>query len=404
MKVVNPGGYGDVKELDIELDGNDIVQSVITANIYMDVFSTNWTAVLEIDDTRNLLDTLPIKHGSTVTIFVETKNDSETDGTKNYTFRVAGIIEKSMQNQYEMTYKIICVDEDMIINSMTRVSKSYEGKISEIAQKVIEEELGASVEVQPASDNWLHCIAPNSSPFNFANWVIKMGEPSGMKGLDYILYQSDRGEYKIHSFEWMYESNDSGITFKQLPSDQMEHGSPIDDYALCFSHFETTHYDNTKLQHGGYYKSKTVTYDVIKKKWEEEEYTNDIIENKDWDSIYETAPSQVYFYPKHKGMSDINDTDVDEPEAWSAKRRCSLQAMDKEKLIIQLPGSAKCWEWIGKNCEVELPIHEDITDDKYDQHRAGKYVVTAIAQFIKKDSFVLNLELMKRELEKSDED
>ena len=401
MKVVNPGGYGDVKELEIEIDGNDIVQSVITANVYMDVFSTNWTAVLEIDDTRNLLDTLPIKHGSEVTILVETKNDSPTDGVKEYTFKVAGITNKVMQNQYEMTYNLVCVDEHFIKNSMKKVSKSYDGIITGIAQTVIEEELGGTVaEISPGCSTPLHCIAPNESPFTFVNWMLKMAQPSGMKGLDYLIYQTDLGEYKIHSFEWMYESNSSGMTFKQLPSDQMEGGTPIEDYCVCFSTFSFTHYDSTKLQHGGYYKSRTTTYDIIKKKWEEEDYTNDIITKKDWESIYEEEPSQIYFYPKHRGMSDINDTDVDNPTEWSAKRRCSIQSMDKEKLIIQLPGSVRSWEWIGKNCEVELPIHEDITDDKYDQHRAGKYVVTAIAQIIKKDSFVLNLELMKRELEK----
>ena len=72
MITENPSSPGDLKKFVVMLNGNDVTASVISFDIFQDIFSPTWSAKFFFEDTMNLLATLPIKAGMEITAKIET--------------------------------------------------------------------------------------------------------------------------------------------------------------------------------------------------------------------------------------------------------------------------------------------------------------------------------------------
>ena len=209
-------------------------------------------------------------------------------------------------------------------------------------------------------------------------------------------------------FEHLYSSRSesSGIKFLQKPANFRENGDYVDDYSVAVIKFEVEHSDGVMNMASGFYKNKKLSYDIINKKWEEKEFTygDDCPEdatNKPWkESIFEeSADVNISFVPKHPGMHS-SPTYLDQQDVWEPSRKSAIQKMNQERLFIQIPGSVGTWKMVGKNCEFDLPSHQDIDEEeKLDKYRKGRYLVVAVAHLITKQSYITNLELVKKRLE-----
>lgn len=396
-----PFNPGDVKKFVVKVNGQDVSDAVISADVYADIFTPVWTAQVFFDDTANLLTRLNIKAGSKISIHFETDFDGMIgDGEKTYEMVVYRIGDKARINHAQQKYTVFAADEMLFKSQKARVRQSFKDKkANDIAQTIVEEYMGARL-TGDNTDETMSVVIPNWSPINACSWLSKIAMHK--KTADFCFYQEDAGKMAFRSFEKMY-TDASGPTFVQRPAGVKSQGDYAQDFTVQVAQYHWEHFDGARAQAAGMYTSKTVSFDFVNKRWGESvfKFGDDCAadaQGKNFEGDLEGPESNVSFTPKHPGMYEYA-SHLDTATDWIPSRKSSVQKMDGEKLVIQIPGSAGAWRWLGKGCRVDLPSEDSLSEDKLDPKRRGKYVVVAICQNIKKSAAATNIELVKKRLE-----
>lgn len=403
------GRYGDLKKFVVTIDGKDVSDAVMAAQVFQDIFTPTWSCQINFNDTANLLMTLPIKVGSLVTIDIATENDGPGDGEKEFQFTIYRIGDKQFQNHMQQTYTVFCADSAFLSNQTKRVQRAYSNmKSTDAVEQLVTQYFdGGSVDTVP-SDNAIHVIVPNWTPFITASWLVKVAVKDG--AADYVFFQRDNNEWVMKPSEFLYsdDSESTGVTFQQAPAELKNNGEYAYDYSVNILDYQFDHFDGVANLSSGYYKNTLASYDLINKSWNTKVFTygdDSPLDKamKTWDNTVFSDGAEnanISFMPKHPGMSKYQ-TVVDNADVWQTSRKSAVQKLDQEKLLIQTPGNAGSYQWIGKNCQVKLPSHEDMSGETYDKQRSGRYLIVAIAHMINKDSYVTNFECVKKRLEES---
>lgn len=403
MKVIQSGSPSDVKKLKVKIDGQDVTPMVIRIRIYQDIFLPAWSAIVTFEDDRNLMMILPIKPGSKLTVEVETKVDGIFDGSKVYNFLIYGHGNKQFLGQMHYAYDLYCATNSFLVNQNNRVQKAYIKKYPEdIVADVCTEYLSGALTKVDKSDEKYDIIIPNWSPFISNWWAAKVAIIQGRS--DYVFFMNDHDMYTFKSIEKMFNEDDSGITFKQRPTNiRQDKKEIVPDYCPMITKYHTDHYNAVGNLKMGYYVTKMNSFNMIEKKWEEKlfSYGDDLPpdkEKKPWD-IYDSAVnSNVSFMPKHPGLHEDQTID-DQVSTWHTSRKSNIMKLDQNKMLIQVAGGANTWQMLGKFCRVELPTQEDWSGEKQDKFLKGKHLITHIMHHITSDQYNTNFELCKKRLE-----
>lgn len=408
--IIDKGGmFGDLKKFIVTCNGEDISQTVGKVELYQDIFLPSWTARIHVSDSNNMLMLLPVKPGVEVTIEVETKCGSEIgDGTKKFTMYVFSISDRQFQNQRHCTYIINVASKSFLINQSKRLSKAFsKKKVEKIVEEIVSENLGGSIDKKEETDQEYHVIIPNWSPYTAIQWCTKLAIKDG--AADFMFFMKDEDKYWFKPIEKLYTDEKTGVTFELKPTNMRNEAGDFDtDYCKMISSYHFDHYEGLSNLAAGYYKNKLLSYDVINKKWESKLFSfgDDISEDKEkkpWDSeIFDNADdASVSFMPKHPGLHE-NPTMDDTLTTWHPSRKTNLLKLNQDRLIIQVPGGVKLWEFLGKSCEVDLPSQQDVEEGKeFDEQFKGSYLVVAVAHFFGKDAYMANLELVKKRHERT---
>lgn len=404
MKVEKAGTHGDIKRLTVTIDGEDVTQYILQTRIFQDIFTPCWSAILTVEDSANLLMRLPIRPGSEVSVSVETEVQSTFDGNKTYNFIIYKLGNKIFKGQMHQQYDLYCASKGFLTNQTVRIQKTFSNMKPEAAvEKICSEFLGGSLAKKDESDVNYHVIIPNWTPYVAAWWFAKLALKENRS--DYVFFMKDFDQYWFKSIEELFTNEDSGVTYTQKPSNMRnETGDFEDDYCLMITKYHNFHYDGMGNLGAGYYKSKLLSYDVINKKWESKVFTfgDDIqkdAEKKPWDIFDQAENANVSFLPKHPGLH-ANPTIDDQVTNWHVSRKSRLLVLEQNKLQIQHPGGARCWEMLGEKCGVELPSQQDQDPGEvYDKYFKGDYLVSHVMHDIKANFYTCNLELLKIRLE-----
>lgn len=407
MIINDAGKPGDLRKLIILVDDMDVTEAVVSAHIFQDMFAPVNTAVLNFNDTNNLLMNLPIQPGSRLQIELATDFGSDVgDGEQSWDFVIYRIADRQMENSKQMTYSVYAADRSMFRNQSTRVRKSFSGKkVSDIVKSIYSEHLQATVDVED-TDNTTHVVVPGWTPFYTAAWCQRVALKNG--AADYVLFQNPDQSYSFKTYETLFSSDDekSDITFIVRPTNiRDKSGNSLYDHAVTINKYFFEHFDALTNLAGGFYKSQLVRYDMIEKKWETKDFTlgDDSPDDKeaytyDADIFGSSGESNISFLPMHKGIAS-KPTHLDDADSWLLSRKSALQKFSQEKLVIQLIGSARSAEWFGKNCMVDVPAQDFESEEEFDVQRRGRYLITAVAHMINKTAYVINCELVKKRLE-----
>jgi hypothetical protein len=403
MKVTKSGNFNDIKNFTVFLDGEDITTYINTVKIYQDIFVPCWSAIVMVEDSANLIMRLPIKPGSSISITIETQTESILDGNKTYNFIIYRMGEKLFKGQMHYQYKLYCASKGFLTNQTNRISKTYSNmKPESVVSNICSEFLGGSLSKSDSSDVNYHVIIPNWTPYVAGWWCAKLALKQDRS--DYVFFMNDFDKYWFRSIEELYKNEPSNITFKQKPTSfRAQSGDFEDDYGIMLTKYYTFDYDAMGNLGTGYYKTKLLSYDAISKKWESKTFSfgDDLAEDKEkkpWEIYDQAENANISFLPKHPGLH-ANQTIDDQVTRWHVSRKSNLMKLEQNKLQIQIPGGAKVWELLGRNCDVELPSHQDIEKDEvYDKYFKGKYLISHICQVITPSTITVNMELIKKRL------
>lgn len=387
---------GDIRLLEIKIDGKDVSAAVHDCQLYFDLIGGMWTAKLYFDDSTNLLSSLPIKSGAVVKVKASTKFESVGDDTKEFNYVVYNITDKVEQSHMHYTYVVHCACPAFLVDQKRRVYKFYEGNAGEAIDAIASEFLGASIGDTRTPDGNVRFITPSWTPLSTIAWAAKWAMYDGKA--DYMFFQSDNDTFDFMPVSVMYEKRNSGIKFIQRPAGIRERGEYKDDPATTFIAFQQAPYDALKAGLNGYFASTNMTFDFVKKTWKEEKFVYGDSEGgeNEFDGMEEAHMS---FTPSHDVMYEGKENIFATFKDWTGSRRAELMRLDREKLFIQTPCAVGGWKWLGHYAKVDLPSMEDMTSDQYDKERKGKYLITAVALMLNKADAVTNYELVKLTLE-----
>ena len=113
----------------------DLDSKVIGFQIYENMFSQSLIASMTIIDNSNMVMKLPIIGQEYIILKIENPGIGEIDFTKNV-FSVTNVkVRQDVSNDTQL-YDISLVSTESLRNSRTRVSKSYNGSVSDIVTSI----------------------------------------------------------------------------------------------------------------------------------------------------------------------------------------------------------------------------------------------------------------------------
>lgn len=370
---------GDLKERKITVGGKDISAHVLNVVIVENLFEFTWSATLFINDTNNLLINAKIFPGEEVKIKIATShNNSSTDGSKEFKFRISRISGREFKNENQQSYVVDCVDETYLINSTLKVYETFEDLPDTVIAQKMAEKVGIDVELEENEKRITHQFL-GASPFSGVAQMMKSAEPG-----DYVFFQSDSdGKFTLKKLETLYKEGPVATLFMRPKGIT---GMEVSDSMFVFSKY-TIRDSNVLLDNGLGVNGATLNqFDFINKM------------NIRYE-IGDSPQSNIGFVPFHEGSTDKAETQNQSASTWFFDRKLFLSKIENNVLTVQLPGGAKEWEWIGKTVKVELPSQQTLNKNLlFDPDLKGKYLVSGVTHNIGNHDYVVNLELLKYEL------
>lgn len=390
------------EKIQITIDGDDITDSWTSIKIYQSIDSPTWSCELNLMDSKNLIENLPILHGSNLKILISTKDNCPTDDTIEFSFYIYNIGNKFSNNQNVETYTIKGVHKMFLLNNTIRINKKFKNSvITDSIQEIVSESFpDVSIDCPIPSEDTADSLICNWTPFISIGWLLKQAHKDNIA--DYLFFQSDLNDFTLGSIKSMYKDDSNKL--EEIITYKVQNTGNSDPYNIIKHVWD--HVDVQQNLQNGYYKSTVTSYDFLNKNWQETVHVNESEELKNegkakqWnDELFDNSEkAAIAFIPKMPNSFE-GKTGYDQSDKWVASRKACLQRLDSEKFSAQLKGSVGTYKWLGKHIYIDLPSNDINGSDFYSRFRKGYYLTSAIVHYITPSMYLNNFEFVKMELE-----
>ena len=218
MAGINFAGEFKVEEAKLHTaSGNvtDISKLLITVDLFENIFEKQMSGSITINDTNALDLNLPITGHDYITLKISTPG---LDGKgQNIDFTNSPLIVYRIGTKQEMGGKanlveISVITKDALRNHRMRVSNAYTGTCSEIAEKILRNEVRTKRDlfIEPSMGN-RNVIVPNQRPYEFLQRLAAEAISEEGNSPHYVFYENTKGIH-FRSLQSMY-SQDSKQSF-----------------------------------------------------------------------------------------------------------------------------------------------------------------------------------------------
>jgi hypothetical protein len=395
----------DYDQIIINIDGVDVSGIVGQTEIYQDIFAPVWSCTVVFLDTQNQLMNLPIKPGSEIEIILETSAPKPCQGKVTFNFVAFKISDRELIKQETYTYMVHGISKEYFDDQRKRVSKYYNGTADSIAKKIISDSGIGKITDASVDSNKYDVIIPNLSPFTAIEWLTTFTKTPNA-GADFCFYQLADDKFAFNSIEDMFNDK-SDFKLKQLAPDVKINSEEKEDSYISIQQYQIiSQIDALPNFEMGFFGSKTVSHDIINKKFTESEYKygDDLAVDKTFapfsgDVFDDAGNANISFVPLHGEVAEKAIVPNETHKNWKGSRKASVMKLETNRLIVDIPGHACLYDQLGRTIEVELPSHQDVTLEKHDEYMKGDYLVTAIRHIIGKE-YTIFMELSKKRMSK----
>jgi hypothetical protein len=400
----------------------NVANQVIGIQIFEDIFSPFITGTLIIKDSLDLLNVFPFSGEEYLTLRISTPSLKEGSIEGNfYIFKMAN---REIVGDRAVVYELHFMTQESVVDLNKRVSRSFSGKPSEIATKLLtDKDVGLqttrNVNIED-SKNEIKFISNFWSPVRCLNYLCDHALNKNQSPT--YLFFENRAGFNFVSLEELYinEFIVEEFTYDNYVRDKTSKGGDaknlVQDYKRIRRLAVPVVYDYVDRVRGGMLGSKQYSFDIISK--------NVAITNYDMLEDFEkTAHTNLHPYVtkdvpfrynakivNHQRHFDNFTGFGDSSNAKFLQKRIALmKATDAGKLEITVPGRTQYT--VGQKILIQVdkmePDSGEKTDDTLDRMLSGAYIIGAINHFIDrekhecvmevfKDSLFLNLEDEKR--------
>jgi len=400
----------------------NVANQVIGIQIFEDIFSPFITGTLIIKDSLDLLNVFPFSGEEYLTLRISTPSLKE--GSIEGNFYIFKMSNREIVGDRAVVYELHFMTQEAVVDLNKRVSRSFSGKPSEIATKLLtDKEVGLqttrNINIED-SKNEIKFISNFWSPVRCLNYLCDHALNKNQSPT-YVFFENRAG-FNFVSLEELYinEFIVEEFTYDNYVRDKKSNGDDaknlVQDYKRIRRLAVPTVYDYVDRVRGGMLVSKQYSFDIISKNVAITNY--DMLEDFEKTShtnLYPYVTKDIPFRYNAKIINHQRHFDNftgfgDSSNAKFLQKRIALmKATDAGKLEITVPGRTQYT--VGQKVLIQVdkmePDSGDKTDDTVDRMLSGAYIIGAINHFIDrekhecvmevfKDSLFLNLEDEKR--------
>ena len=316
--------------------GVDVKEGLSSFAFYENIMSNHLTALVKVTDSGNsiekdgkrvsMMEGLPIRGGEEIRFDIEDSNKNKLKGELYLNKMMDGA-----QTTKSDSFTIQCVSKESFTNEMTRVTKRYEGKISENVTKILQEIMEADFKPENIEEtsNSYNFIGNDRKPFYVCTWLATKGIPTENVGKTggFFFYQTQDGM----NFKSVDNLLDQDVKKKYVSNDSDALPQGYDDKILNYDMNRSVDLgSNLSL---GAYNNRTLYFDPYQFK-----YTH-----KDFNITEQEGV-------KHAGGSE-DDFDFINPVFTESTTRLMTAILDLGTLPTGADGKAQLERWASNKEE-----------------------------------------------------
>lgn len=398
--------FKEFKVVSLNGQSANIINQVVSIEIYEDVFSSFISMSAVIKESVDLINLFPFCGEEYVDLNVVTPGMTIPIKGRFYIYKIT---DRIYTGEKEVAYTLKCLSVEYLSDTNIKLNKSYQGNISQIAFRLIGKD-GLNTSKNINLDN-----TKNSIKFTTNYW-------SPVKCLSYI---SSKAVSENNSPSFLFFENRSGFNFKSINlmlKDKVYQSFVKDNYSRDVGATSLSSYRNIEEDYKrilnisipvlsdymkniqtGQLKSKLISYDILTKKYKVKDYSVkkdnfpfNLLNDNPLYSKYSIAnsSSSIILSNKHYGLYDSY---ADTSNSKTIQKRLSFfENLKKFKVHVTVAGRTDYT--VGQIVDLTIPKVAQITseDSNYkDLMMSGKYLVTAISHTINRENHSCVLELVK---------
>ncbi len=404
----------------------DLLDSLVTFNMYESLYKKHIKVELTINDSTNIPFHAPILGEEYLNFRFNTKSAGRSGEIWPGNMYTVKITDRHITKDRQQLYILHFVSQQAMHSMNSTVSRSFNAKpISDIVESIYYDYLydGSSNDITVEPTLGLeNVVIPNLKPLEAIDWLSKRA--LNKNNVPNYLFWESNGETYFESLDSLLSKRtEQKFFYNPISSDSTKLVSlsngviEIDDLQILDGFNVATNVTD------GYYASKLVTHDIVTKKIEESTYSLDKIYNGDINhtdpympisesetdftpndrhtfaplnkqssndgvSIQSYYDSNVHVYPKHNQLfsrtaGELYNNNVEE---WLLQRKTLITSLDQIKLQVSCAGVAGLQ--VGHIIEIAVPSPQKVlktpkgtisnVGDLNDFYLSGKYLVTSL--------------------------
>lgn len=414
MPRVSEAGKVEIEKMLLKHRGGElnIEALVLETVIFEDIFANTMSGYITIRDAASFATQLPLTGIEVLEVKFRTPSYAEQVIEKK--FHITAVDERSVGNS-QQGYVLTLIAIEAYRDNVTRLTKKYSGKTSDIIKSIYESELNEGKKLVSMEEHVSNAalVAPHWSPLKVINWLCTR---SYVKAPNVLFFEGNKNFY-LSSIENLSKMGTANVydTFVYTSASSTEQGLNVQNqYKQIASITAMNFLDVFRGQDYGYYASKLITHDIVTK-----EYYETVHDQFTYHETYNTLHNgntqmfpktlirnpDMYRKVKTKHFSMFNENKETKPETWAPQRNSLMYEADNLKLVVEVPGRTDME--VGKVVKLEIPksIAKDTKvntpTDMLDPFLSGLYLITSIRHHFLGNKHTVHLECMKDSYSKS---
>lgn len=417
----------------------DLDDYLVEFNLYEEIFAASMTGTLVIQDSRNLVQTLPIVGEELLMVKLTTPSFPMSI---EKTFRFTSITDKYIINGHNAhLYTLHFCSQEMVLDMNAPIYSSFEGSIDDVAIQIFEDyvalprllepsggqlresEFTSELRILTETKNKVKFVSPGWTAFRCLSWLASKAIPKVGKACNFLFWESNKAFYfgSLETiFKETFEKKNYAGEYTYAPNNIRTNGEQRDikrEMLLTEQVDNVRTLDHARNYTSGYLANRLIELDLMGKKYELIDYDHT---EKFYDYYHmpgksnkETIPffskdtmrnpaCNIRYYPKHTKLFDGVEDNVNEVyKDIHGNRLSHLLELDNFKLNMAVPGRTdiECGQMIYlKYPDIKPRDATDKFKDLLDPMYTGTYLITGIRHQITPIRHNMVLEITKDSL------
>lgn len=384
----------------------DILALIGEISLYEDLFSNVMSGHIIIEDSNDLISTLPMTGEEYLELDIQTPSLDRKFEKIFYIYKLQNRTTKKRVQTYMLNF----CSQELIYSTNTKISKAFSGKISTIVDQIWRDprymQSNDKFYVEPTS-NAYSFIAPYWNTFETINWLANKSL-NGNGVPNYLFYESNQS-FSFMSVETLMQTppeREYVFTDSDANTVYGVDGLMEDKYKVVESIDTAVSFDYLRNLSAGMYASKLYTMDLTTKNIN----TNTYDYVRDWKKtkhlnehpmktgkLARRNLANIFFMEKNNYLHGASKVDQGYKNFF-LQRNALLEQLASFKISIKVHGRTDIK--VGNTIKLVIPELRAILKDEIDSPAAqsgyysGKYLVTAIRHQIINNKHTMYMEIV----------